>query len=555
MSIETAATSLVDVVVLTEMERMNLSQLCVSSAKEVVPPGLLPLCNRPLIWYSLHPWVEAGFPYVFVCAVEGNHALSEYLRQAFPQLRIHYVPVPAYVKGERSTSCDAVRAYLNYKQQLRLRDDDEPEPLTPAAGVPRDKLREERAALEAEPRDAVLVGCETVLAGVPLLPLVDRFYSSLASVTALLFRPLPRKEEKKAAGGKRHGPPQAAEPLPVAHSFSCTAYEEDDVIADMTAGARAVPAAGGPLHHRLHFLERLEESDAKVGVTMAFAARRPNLTFAADTVDMRLYVVRHWVLQLIAETAGDPDESVEDTVIPRLVRSQHTTVNVRVHASQTPDERIGFAIPPYWMYTGHQSSVDSLNAARGTVLPPRADSLRVFATIYEERADLPCKLYRVDSCEAYLAVTQELLEGKARLMELDAAAPRASTVGTDAPAEDEALRSRSALAASVPHNPLTLTAKEGDQRLHIVTSYVSDASELFNANVTKSVIGPGVVLAEGATVRNSVLLANVVVGAKCKIENSVLGKGAIVKDGQTVRRSFVRGGCSVNDDVSNAVVE
>ena len=132
-------------------------------------------------------------------------------------------------------------------------------------------------------------------------------------------------------------------------------------------------------HHRLHYIYPLE-GKPEVRITMAFAARRPDLTFAADVVDVHVYLVSRWVLDFIAESAGIADMTVRKDIIPLLARSQHTIANTSEKSFVTPSEKLHTSIPLHWTGEGADLSVQSLNAACG--LLPRSTSRDHFRQVF-----------------------------------------------------------------------------------------------------------------------------------------------------------------------------
>lgn len=71
------APCLVDVVVFAGNGGVGSSDLGPLTAFE--PKSMLMVCNRPLIWYCLLPWVQAGFRTFFVCVNEDTMTLRAYL--------------------------------------------------------------------------------------------------------------------------------------------------------------------------------------------------------------------------------------------------------------------------------------------------------------------------------------------------------------------------------------------------------------------------------------------------------------------------------------------
>ncbi|CCW68591.1 unnamed protein product [Phytomonas sp. Hart1] len=229
---------MLDVVIFACGESHDLMPLCAFE-----PKSMLRICNRPLIWYCLAPWINAGFRTFFICVNEDYATQHTYLTREFPDLEFHFVLVPLNLNEHPSTTCDAVKAYLKYKEFMHRAGTDgyvvdemrSPETIAEcsdgergtassmlgsvagfnanlsASSSHRDPLKAEYAALHGMHRDAVLLNCETILAGIDIESFVASFYSSLASVMTLFFRPYveastspvqeKKKEKKKVVQG------------------------------------------------------------------------------------------------------------------------------------------------------------------------------------------------------------------------------------------------------------------------------------------------------------------------------------------------------------------
>jgi hypothetical protein len=659
MSTDTAASCLLDVVVFAGGDSLDLMPLSTVDQKT-----MLRICNRPLIWYCITPWIDVGFSTFFLCVNEDYAALRAYLSRAFVGVDFHYILVPSSVGDHASTTCDAVEAYLRYKEALRLGEED---PLIAAAdlgehvysstdvehttstsgtrdaqqqqqqqqragskgrrsnnggdgGASRDPLKLERLNSAGLPRDAILLSCDTILVDVDITSFVERHYASFTSVTAMLYRPLRKRggEQKSGGGGGRGkgaAAAAAAQETPQStftHAFSCVAYEENDASNSMPLGSQSsggpqspaaqpspslstahagnATAAGGGFasiaagdtgtahvsHHRLHYIYPLE-GKPEVRVTMAFAARRPDLTFAADVVDAHVYLVNRWVLDFIAESAGIADMTVRKDIIPLLARSQHTMVNTSEKSFVTPSEKLHTNIPLHWTGEGADLSVQSLNAARVLPLPETTDPLRVFCSIYEEHPDVACRIYRMNTRDNYRALHHEIISAKCYQLHLGepaavvppGAAGRASlpsllqhsscghhsaSQGSSADNKPPPSLGSIALAALLPENPITVKEKAGDQQIFIDSSFV-DSVPPPNVFITRSVIGAHVKLEPGARVVDSILMGNVEIGAKAVVTHSVIGTGAVVTAGCRVSRTIVGPRCEVEESVQDTIVE
>ncbi|CAG9577358.1 conserved hypothetical protein [Leishmania major strain Friedlin] len=673
MSSDTAASCLLDIVVFAGGDSLDLMPLTAVEQKT-----MLRICNRPLIWYAITPWIEAGFRCFFLCVNEDYATLRAYLSRAFDGVDFHYILVPSNMGDHPSTTCDAVKAYLKYKEALRLgeegtlaevsrgmpdRDDSainvevsggrspsvmslhEAQQHRGASGSRnhggstshsnRDPLKLERMNSAGLPRDALLLSCDTILVDVDVASFVERHYASLASVTAMLYRPLRKRGGSgDHKGGHRHGKggggasADSAE-VSYTHALSCVAYEETDVLASMGLGAassaptsscsRRLPSgmpsqslhasaslfARSPCevrtmsaepvhvhHHRMHYLNPLE-GKPEVRITMAFAARRPDLTFAADVVDAHAYLMSRWVLEFIAESAGVSDMSVRKDILPLLARSQHTTVNAAEKVFVTPADKLKMNVPLHWLGEGAEISAQSLNAACGLSLPEVTDSLRVFCTIYEEDPDVACRICSMNTRDNYRALNHDIISAKCSQLQLEepplgtgsAAGVGGAFGGGTSAVNRFALPSllphggahaghtgaaggaahgdsgkpapsagAVALSSLLPDNPITLREKIGDQQVCIVGSFI-DSVPPPNVFVTRSVIGAHVTLEPGVRITDSILMGNVEIGAKAVVSNSVIGTGAVVNAGCRVVGTIVGPRCVVEENASDTIIE
>ncbi|CAD2218766.1 hypothetical protein, conserved [Angomonas deanei] len=427
-------------------------------------------------------------------------------------------------------------------------------------------------------RDCIFVNCDTILAGVDVGEFVNLFYSSLATVSGLFFRPAEKElvEDKTAEKGGKGKSHQAFTPAPFQYRYCSVAYDEEDVVSAMTTGAeqqnpsqcasedRQRGLNHSLLQHRLYFMSPYEGAEAAISV--AFAARRPNLTCTADVVDTGVYALRSWVLHFMDKSDEfDNDCTLQELALsPTILRSQHTQVNTAAGIYNTPDRKLHYTVPLHWMYNDKNESICVLNAANGIHLPARGDSVRVFATILEEKADIPRRVYRIDSLENYKSVSQELvlrkcyslglLEGAAPKKGAEVGLPKVSGVPPSLdPSAGGPPLSSFALAHLLRDNPITLKEKLGSLKLYISGSYLVTPVNP-GCYVTNSIIGPGVRLGEGARVTNSIILRGAEIGEKAQILNSVVGAEAGVAANKTIRASVIGTWCQVEEDVTDEVI-
>ncbi|ORC87019.1 GDP-mannose pyrophosphorylase [Trypanosoma theileri] len=531
-----AASLLFDVVVFAGGAAPGLTPLCDNE-----PKPMLCICNRPMIWYCLHPWITAGCQTFFVCVNEDYAALQRYLCREFPAVTFVFVLVPLTLNEAPSTTCDVVKAYLKHKESLKP-----------------DKL--------GQPRDALLLSCDTFLPGVNLEHFIRNFYCSVASASILLFRPMkstrtataettgPSSSSSGGGGGKN----DKSQAEPYKYRLVCTAYEEKDD-EEQTNGLQKTKSrdqgnATNVHHHRLHFIAPHEEKPVP-RISVGFASRRPNLTCTADTMDAHVYLVRDWVLHAMAEYAGE-GMTVQRDIIPFLARSQHSTLNAEENVFLRPDSKIKYNIPNHWLYE-KESFVHLLNACPAPVLPVEADNLLVCCTIYEEREDEPMRVYRVKTREDFLAVNREILTAKCDLHGLNEPVVNASNTQQQQQKQKQQQQKQSkqqggkylapatfsettqmpasafVLSSLLPDSPFTLQMKQGIHQVQIKRSFLRSLPS-GNVYITSSIIGSNVTLGVNARITNSVILDNAEIGANAIITNSIIGSSAMVNPGLRV---------------------
>ncbi|KAG8341968.1 putative Nucleotidyl transferase Bacterial transferase hexapeptide (six repeats) [Trypanosoma vivax] len=555
-----SASTLFDIVVFAGGRAPGLNPLCDNE-----PKPMLCICNRPMIWYCLSPWIAAGCGTFFLCVNEDYAALQSYLCRAFPSVEFVFVLIPLTQNETPSTTCDVVKAYLKHKESLKL-----------------DRLN--------QPRDALLLSCDTFLPGVDVGHFIQNFYVSVASVSVLLFRPLAAPTGKgggpsgpsakgntaqtSGKGGKGSHSGGGAAAKPYKYSFSCVAYEEGDdgpCSIDGVSGAHGAMwgegDSGGIFHHRLHFIcPREDEPDPSV--SFGFSSRRPNLTFAADTVDVHCYLVRNWVLHYVAESAGE-GMTVQRDCIPFLVRSQHSTVNTVQNVFLHPGTKIKHNIPDHW-FLREDSPVAPFNARRVSLLPTAADKLFVACTIYEEQENKCMRAYRVKTREDFIAVNNDILVNKCKMLGLmDAQVNPEGTLRPTSEARNK-LTSRGAderrdaplplvatsamaLCRLLPDSPFTVVLKSGSQQVHVKCSFLRSVLS-DSAYITSSIVGSNVTLGANVRITNSIILDNVEIGSNAIIINCVIGSSAMVAAGVRLMQCTVGPQCVVESDKRDAVL-
>ncbi|RNF00986.1 GDP-mannose pyrophosphorylase [Trypanosoma rangeli] len=544
-----AASQLFDVVVFAGGKADGLRPLCDNE-----PKPMLCICNQPMIWYCLYPWYAAGCRTFFVTVNEDYAALQSYLHRVFHDVEFVFVLVPFTQNEAPSTTCDVVKAYLEHKESLL------PSKLGHA-------------------RDALLLSCDTLLPGLDLEPFIRNFYCSVASVSVLLFRPLKNTHTPAAAGTKANRKHDTGfPPKPYTFRYTCTAYEELDeaVNGTSTANSRGDGETdrdtNGPCSYRLHIMCPYEER-LRPYVSMGFGARRPNLTFACDTTDAHVYLVRHWALHAIADSAGE-GRSVQRDCIPFFALNQHSTINEKHSLFARPENKIKYNIPKHWLFE-RDCFVNFLNASPGPVLPAEADNLLVCCTIYDERPETYMRAYRVRTCEDYIAVNKEIIFSKCLLHGANETMPRSATSGTakythPPPHQQQQPQSiqrpsqsfmgkqsiyravnssrfpfsAMALSGLVSDSAFTIRADDVSRGITVIHSFLR-TSPTCKATIARSIIGNNVTLGPDVRISNSIILDNAEIGAGATISNSVIGSSAMVTAGVKVMNCTVGPQCLV----------
>lgn len=600
--------------------------------------AMLPIATRPIIWYCLKPWMEAGFRSFYLCVDDDYAALDTYLRHTFgSSYKFHFVVVASRIGGGGgdgddeaaklpiTTTSDAIKAFLEFKDRQR---DQHTESVkleadrgrrlggtsqTSSGGLKTSgsasPLPAHDVAMELYPRDAILLHSDTILANVDIEGFIKNFYASLSSVTMMLMKPIESstsqyakemKEEKGGAAGTKPGARQGGgggagkkgsvlKARPFEYSYSCVVYEDEEdshrelnsrlhnstcqnvssVYNDsVEAEMRATPLSGyagspnrrintaftapdpmeasmsatnvvmplvesyPPHFHRLHVIANTEEMELRI--TMPYAARRPRLKFERGVVDPNVYLVRHWVLQYIAEKYATEEDSnmsdsIEESAIPNLALEQHAIVNKRKNVFLSPSQRIDFCIPPHWLF--REPHIDALNGSSAGLLPHRDDPLVVSAMIFEEHPQSFRRIYRIHNVNNLIAANEEVVACRAAGAETRGKLEETQSVDTRqlAPfASPQWPPRQQALSLLLPDCALTVQTKKGSQGLYVKDSFCQSHVPP-NAYITRSIIGPDVKVHPGARITDCLIMQSVEVRAGAEVVRSVLGSGSVVE--------------------------
>jgi translation initiation factor eIF-2B subunit gamma len=328
------------------------------------PKALLPLCNRPLLWFVLKPFVDSGCRSFYICAHETGDELAQirdYLHKCptFTSISFHFVPVPTHVPGggedDRTDSADAIRAYLKYIRDSRMAD------------------RDGNAT-----KDFLVVPCDLILSHVDLTPFVTNFYRQVASAAVVL---LPTTKEERAKNG-----------------------EADDrcvVVLETPSSSLNEPH----IEHQRLFLHSPGGFDASLDLSVGYLVRRPDILFDRTLTDPHLYLFRSWVADFVVQA---PDiRSIREELISVLCDAQLWKVGGEGATSSGPSERLSYKIPPHWLTGGQGTkSLLSLNSMQNN-LPSSWDEVIVTATTIP--AHPLHRIIRVNSKEKYKHLSEEIV--------------------------------------------------------------------------------------------------------------------------------------------------
>eukprot|EP01027_Heterolobosea_sp_BB2_P020757 GEZU01029646.1.p1 GENE.GEZU01029646.1~~GEZU01029646.1.p1 ORF type:complete len:463 (+),score=81.03 GEZU01029646.1:51-1391(+) len=218
-------------VVLAGGEGLRLSPLTDGMSK-----ALVPIANRPMIYYSLSMLEAAGFKEVIVVTVRSAAAkIGQYVRE-------HYkgaIEVVIEVVDEQTNSADAIRHI-------------------------RDRIK----------TDFMVVSCDLV-ADVPVSHLADIHRSHNSSLTMLL-KELPEKsEEERALAAKKK--------------------ERSDETAETTEFI----GLDEKKQRVLHYSTSAELHDDSMNISKSFLRRCPNIVMTSRLLDSHFYIFSRWVVDLL----------------------------------------------------------------------------------------------------------------------------------------------------------------------------------------------------------------------------------------------------------------
>ena len=503
-SVHSLANTCLDILVLAGGPGHGLHPMSPST-----PKAMVPVCNRPLIWYALKPWADAGCSTFFICTND-MLPMEPFLRNCvdFDGIVFHFFG-PAYrspaarredtkaVTGDGT--CDAIRAFFAYKQTLDRADS---------------RLL----------RDTLVLSCDTILAGVDVQPFIAEFYKSFSSAAVMYRTPLQAKESDKKTLYK-----EALHYAGLEESDFDAAPSLDVFGMHPLAQARSPPDVPHPVlkpqHRRLHL--SFEEDDRPHTLTLSagFLARRQHMVFTS-LFDAHVYLLRSWVVDFVANSNDEAElRSIQRDLLPRLCESQYWTISGDGTSASNGD-RLGYGkpIPRHWalaqQYTdpaeakGDSSlSMYVMNSMQG-LLPKPWDTLRVFAAIYngDKGEDSP-RIMRVNTTEKYKYLTKHILQ---QMTEGAAASPISKLAGPQIMEET----------VGVEH------------QAHVKNSALLSVPPP-DTKVEGSVIGRNVTMGAGCRIIDSVVMDSVEIGSNCVIQDSILCPSCQLESGVTLKRCTV----------------
>jgi translation initiation factor eIF-2B subunit gamma len=373
LNLHAATSSLCDVILLAGGLGTGLHPLTRTNAKPLVP-----LCNRPLVWFSVKPWLDAGVRHMYICAPAPVlpmlelelSACADFRGATFTFIKVNAVPqadnasVASAVSANSGTeggTADALRSYYHYKQGLP--------PTDPKSAK----------------RDALVVSCDTVFAGLNIWPFVRNFYDGFYSASAVYYEPHAVHDTSRALTDCLGVEP----PCPTSTS---------DV-----------------MHLRTHFVTPVDHlGDGHQSLSAGIVARRVNLTLTSAFADAHVYMFRRWVLEYIDfhKDIG----SVREELFPFLASRQLPLISP-AEGLRMPSAKIDASkpIPIHSILkeaSGHNDATNPplsrLNAMQH-VNPPSWDELRTCVSIY--RSTDTARIQRVNTVAAFRSFTREVVNG------------------------------------------------------------------------------------------------------------------------------------------------
>ncbi|GJQ08730.1 hypothetical protein GpartN1_g521.t1 [Galdieria partita] len=225
--------------------------------------ALLPVGNKPALFYSLYMLERSGFTQVMVVTVPSQLAsISNYVYEQYPldkavqSRRIHASPMVIHIKS-----------------------------VTEGIGTA-DALREVESCI---PSDFVVLSADFI-ADWDLIGLLEQHRTSDASLTVVLYEDIPFKQEKHT-----------------------TLKDNVSALEDVTLIS--------PIHHRIFMLESSADIEDEVCISSHILKHNPRLILKRNLRDCHLYVFSHWVLELLRRNLAI--SSIKAELVPFLVRRQY----------------------------------------------------------------------------------------------------------------------------------------------------------------------------------------------------------------------------------------
>ncbi|KAI8622142.1 nucleotide-diphospho-sugar transferase [Chytriomyces sp. MP71] len=206
---------------------------------EVCPKALLPMANKPMLFYQLE-WLESAMiiDVLIVCQEDAHKKINSYIHnvlnvsERYPNTKVEVVKV----KGSGSVSADALRHVAN-----RIK------------------------------TDFIVMSCDTIT-NYPANKLLDVFRIQSPTFTALFHEPL-KAEGDAGAASKKDKDDDLIEYVGIDHS-TC----------------------------RLLFCVAGDEVDDELPVRMSILDKYPVVNIHTKLRDAHLYVFKHWVIDFIAKS-------------------------------------------------------------------------------------------------------------------------------------------------------------------------------------------------------------------------------------------------------------
>lgn len=299
------------------------------------PKCLLPIGNKPLVWYPLYKLQQSGF--------HGKYTFT--IVELLDEVALFLVDVILIIlenqKNEIQNTLD--------KLDLDLKLDYVTVPSNEDIGTA-DSLR---LIMDKIKSDVLVLSCDTIT-DVNLKDLLDLYRKHDASLCTLLF------------------PPQQIEAVNVPGPKSKHKPERDLIGVDAQT-------------KRLVFLASASDFESDLTLPKSLIRKHPNITIHSNLIDSHIYVIKHWVLKYLqSETSMS---TLKGELLPHIIKKQLYKPSARKIDTNT--STINAKVDDDILYYSKESNLDLLIRDRSTYNDHlgdnkacyHEDSIRCFAYI------------------------------------------------------------------------------------------------------------------------------------------------------------------------------